>query len=232
MHSSEIIKLAPTLSAEERYKLAISDFHKVLAGEKPILSEAECQAIRHFDNRAIWEEYTHSVCMLQWADTLWSKDIDTEKLRVFACYLLLSHATEKVLIDCDDRSISEERRTRQLEDLKRYAAMLGEHSAEFYVYPEAIKKIKQELYDVSLFNDKKMKRIANYYEMADDLLEDYNEKIRAICRNKILKKYFKPIVQNMESYIVKKPIPDPAIIEQMVDDIRQIADSETRMLGR
>lgn len=232
MHSSEIIKLAPTLSAEERYKLAISDFHRVLAGEKPILSEAECQAIRYFDNRAVWEEYTHSVCMLQWADTLWSKDIETEKLRVFAISLLLNHAMERILVDGDDRSIPEERRSRQLEDLKKYAAMLGAHSAEFYVYPEAIKKIEQELYGVPLFNEKKMKRIVNYYEMADDLLEDYNEKIRAMCRNKILKKYFKPIVSDMESYIVKKPIPNPAMVEQMVDDIRQIAESETRMLGR
>ena len=139
---------------------------------------------------------------------------------------------ERILVDGDDRSIPEERRSRQLEDLKKYAAMLGAHSAEFYAYPEAIKKIKQELYDVSLFNDKKMKRIANYYEMADDLLEDYNEKIRAICRNKILKKYFKPIVQNMGSYLVKKPVPDPAMVEQMIEEIRQIAESETRMLGR
>ena len=57
MQKLDLIKLAPTLSAEERYKMAISDFHKVLAGEKPILSEAECQAIRHFDNRAVWEDY-------------------------------------------------------------------------------------------------------------------------------------------------------------------------------
>ena len=68
--------------------------------------------------------------------------------------------------------------------------------------------------------------------MIDELFEDHNERIRAICRNKILKKYLKPIVSDTGSYIVKKPIPDPVMVEQMVDDIRQIADSETQMLGR
>lgn len=232
MATPDLIKLAPTLSVEERYKIIIPDLHRQLMGEEPLISESERQAITHFENRAVWEEYTRNICILQWATALWLKDIETERLRVFALSLNLHYTLERVLLDGDDKSISKEKRAEQFERVKKYVAMLKEHSVEFYAYREAINKVEQELYGVPLFNEEKKNSIASCYEMVDELFEHHNTTIRVMCENKIIKRHVKPIVQDMESYLAKKPVPDAAIVERIVDEIRQIADSETRMLGR
>ena len=232
MATPDLIKLAPTLSAEERYKLIVPDLHRTLMGEKCLISESERQSIIKFDKRVVWEEYTRNICILQWATTLWQRDIETERLRAFALSLNLSHTLERVLVDGDDKSISKEKRTGQFEKLKKYVAMLEEQSVEFYAYREAINKVEQELYGVPLFNEKEKNSIASCYEMVDELFEHNTSTIRVMCENKIIKNSIKPIVQDMESYLAKKPVPDPATIEQIVNEVREIADSETRMLGR
>ena len=53
-----------------------------------------------------------------------------------------------------------------------------------------------------------------------------------MCENKIIKQHVKPIVGDTDSYLVKKPVPDAKLVEQIVDEIRHIAESETQMLGR
>jgi hypothetical protein len=233
MQTPDLIKLAPTLSAEERYKLIVSDFHRALMEEKELIAESERQAIITFNNnRAVWEEYTRNICMLQWENALWPRDIEAEKLRVFACSLLLSHALEKVLFHGDDHSISKEKRATQFESLKEYVAMFETQSMDFYAYPEAIKKIEQELYGVPIFHEEKKNRIASYYEAVDDLIEHHNKTIHTICGHKIIKKCINPMVRDMESYLVKKSIPDEKLIEKILDEVRHIAESETQMLGR
>jgi len=225
------MKIAPTLSAEERYKLLVPDFHREVMGEKPLISESERKAIIKFDNRAVWEEYTHSICMFQWAHTLWPKDIEAERLRLLACSLFLSHAFERVLLD-GDQPVLKETRAGQFEKLKEYVALFERQSVEFYCYQEAINTIELELYGVPLFNEEKKDQIASCYETTDQFIEHYNETIRWMCENEVTKRYFKPIVHDMNSFLVKKPVPDANLVEHMVNDIRQIAESETRMLGR
>ncbi len=232
MATPDLIKLAPTLSAEERYKLIVPDFHRELMGEKCVMSESERQAIIKFDNRAVWEEYACKVCMLQWANVLWRKDIEMERLRVFGCYLVLNHALERVILDGDDQSIPKDKRAGQFETLKDYVVMLETQSVEFYCYQEAIKKIEQELYSVPLFNEERKKQIAECYASADQSIDHHNEVIRGMCEMEIVKTYIKPIVRDMNSYLVKKPVPDAERVEQMVDEIRQIADAQTQMMGR
>src|SRR3989338_265563 len=184
MATPDLIKLAPTLSAEERYKLIVPDLHRTLMGEKCLISESERQSIIKFDKRVVWEEYTRNICILQWATTLWQRDIETERLRAFALSLNLSHTLERVLVDGDDKSISKEKRTGQFEKLKKYVAMLEEQSVEFYAYREAINKVEQELYGVPLFNEKEKNSIASCYEMVDELFEHHNSTIRVMCENK------------------------------------------------
>jgi hypothetical protein len=228
----DLIKLAPTLSVEERYKLIVPDFHRVMAGEKEFLSESEQNAITYFEKKEDWKIYVHNICMLQWANILWQRDIETEKLRVLACSLLLSHALERLLVDGDDKSISKEKRAKQFERVKECVVRFEEQSVEFYTYPLAINKLEQELYGMPIFDEKRAKRMATYYEAADELIEHHNESIRIFSANPIIKKTIKPIVQDMEKYLVKKPTPDPAQVDMIIEEIRHIADGETRRLSR
>jgi len=99
MPSTELMRLAPTLSAEERFKLIIADFHKGVAGEQPVLSETERRAVQKCEGRAMWEEYTKHIGIVQWAGMFWSKDIETEKLRVLACHLMVSLECEPVVAE-------------------------------------------------------------------------------------------------------------------------------------
>jgi hypothetical protein len=231
MQTPDLIKLAPTLSVEERYKLIVPDFQRVMAGEKELLSESEQNAITFFEKKEDWQVYVHKICLLQWANILWQRDIETEKLRALACSLMLSHALEKLLIDGDDKSISKEKRDGQFEQVKQCVARFEKQSVEFYAYPLAIKKIEQELYSMPIFDEKRGKRIASYYEAVDDMIEHHNESVRIFCGNPIIKKTIKPVVQDMGKYIVKKQIPDSALVDIICEEIRHIADGETRRMS-
>jgi len=232
MQSSQLIKLAPTLAAGERYKLLVTDMQRVLGGEKALISESEREAMTHFQNRPAWEEYTRNICIMQWATTLWAKDIEAERLRVYAIWLTVSFTFERVLLDGDNNSISKKKRAEQFENLKKYVAMLERQSVEFYAYPEAIKKVEQELYGTPLFNKKKKAEISAIYETVDEFIDTHNEAIQMLCKNAVIKKRIRPIAADMDSYLIKKPVPQADLIEQIVNEIRQIGDSEMQMLGR
>jgi hypothetical protein len=231
MATPNLIKLAPTLSAEERYKLVVPDMHRELMGEKPLISESERQAITHFENRAIWEEYTQKLNMMRWALALWPKDIEAEKLRVIAFSLMLNHALSGALWRADE-PMPKAKREERFATLREYVALIEEQSVDFYAHREAFAVIQRELYGVPVLNAKWMADITEDYRAVDEIIERYNETIRKICQNEVIRKRIKPIVDDTESYLVKKPIPDAELVERIVEDIRHIAASETRMLER
>ncbi len=229
MQTPDLIKLAPTLSAEERYKLIVPDFQREVAGEKSLISESERQAILRFDDRKAWEEYTRRVLLYRWANALWVREIETEKLRTYACYLFLNHHWERVVVDADE-TLSKEKRTERFERLKKYVSMLSAQSRDFYAYREATAEISQELYGVPLFDPKTMKEISNHYEVVDDFIESYNVSVEHFCKLVEIKKFLKPILQDKESYLVKKPVPDEKEVGGLVDGIKRVAEAEMRAL--
>ena len=180
------MKLAPTLSAEEKFKMIVTDFHKELMGEKPVFSEAERQAIIQCENRQMWEDYTRRIGIIQWADTLWIKDIETEKLRVIASHLMLSRVVDRLVADMF-MPVPEKMWGEVCTKLREYVLMFEENSMEFYAYPEAITRIERELYGMPLFNEKKKKVIASYYEVTDEMFESYNKRIRMLSESKMVK---------------------------------------------
>jgi hypothetical protein len=92
--------------------------------------------------------------------------------------------------------------------------------------------IEGELYGVPILNDEKKKMLIKYYEQVDSLFDLHTGRIRTICGNKILASHLKLIADDPESYIPKKPIPDGAAVNELVEEIRQMAASETRWLER
>ena len=211
--------------------MIVTDFHKELEGVKPILNVSERQAIIKCENRAMWEDYTRRIGIMQWADAFWTKDIETEKLRVFASSLILNRAVDRLvaaaLAHAPDMIVN-----RRLADVKEDVECFELNAAAFYAYREAITQIGRDLYGMPLFNEKKKAIIASYYEAADEWFDEYNGRIKALSETGMMKTYMKLVREDMESYTAKKPVPEKALIDGLVDEIMQIADSEMAMLGR
>ena len=231
MTTPNLAILAPSLSAEERYRLIVPDYHSDVLGKGTILTESERQAIIKIENRGVWEEYTRGICMLQWANVLWMRDIETEKLRATALSLIVGYEMEGIFKEAD-QPMPEKKRAERYAKLREYIASFEEGSTQFYAYRAAIEMIEGELYGVPILNEEKKKTLAKYYEQVDELFDLHTDRIRKICGNEILASYLKPIADDPESYIPKKPIPDKDTVNELVEEIRQMAESETRWLGR
>jgi len=231
MNKPNLAILAPSLSAEERYRLIIPDYHNDVMGKGTILTESERYAITKIEDRGVWEEYTRGICMVQWANVLWMRDIETEKLRATALSLIVGYEMQGILKEAD-QPMSEKMRAAHYAKLREYIASFEEGSTQFYAYRPAVKMIEGELYGVPILNDEKKKTLTKYYEQVDSLFDLHTDRIRKICGNEILASYLKPIADDPESYIPKKPIPDKTTVNELVEEIRLMAESETRWLGR
>ena len=185
MPTPNLAILAPSLSAEERYRLIVPDYHNDLMGKATILSESERQAITKFENRGAWEEYTRGICMLKWVNVLWMQDIETEKLRAVALSLIVGYEMERVLKEADE-PMPEKMRAAHYAKLREYIASFEEGSTQFYAYRAVVEMIEGELYGVPILNDEKKKMLTKYYEQVDSLFDLHTGRIRTICGNKIL----------------------------------------------
>jgi hypothetical protein len=231
MQTTNLIKLAPTLSAEEKFKIIVADFHKEIDGEKPILSDSERRAIIKCENRAMWEDYTRHIGIMQWADVFWTKDIETEKLRVFACFLFLSREVDRFVAEID-MPMPEKMRDDQFTGIRENVEMFEKSSIRFYAYREAIAQIERGIYGMPLFNERKKRVIAEQYDAVDELFEHYNRRVTMLADCEILRDRMKPVVEDIERYSAKKPVPEKELIDNLVDGIMQIVDAEIAMLGR
>jgi hypothetical protein len=231
MPTPNLAILAPSLSAEERYRLIVPDYHSDVLGKGTILTESERKAIIKIENRGVWEEYTRGICTLKWVNVLWMQDIETEKLRAVALSLIVGYEMEGIFKEAD-QPMPEKMRAERYAKLREYIASFEEGSTQFYAYRAAVEMIEGELYGVPILNDEKKKMFIKYYEQVDSLFDLHTGRIRTICGNKILASHLKLIADDPESYIPKKPIPDKAAVNELVEEIRQMAESETRWLGR
>jgi hypothetical protein len=232
MPPSNLIKLAPTLSAEERFKVIVSDLHKEVAGGKPVLSESERQAIIQCKGRASWEEYTRHIGTMQWASAFWMRDVETEKLRVFASYLMLSRAVDR-LVTAAFMKLPSGMLSQRLSDIKEGVGFFESNSITFYAIWEAIAQIEQkEICGMPLFDEKRKAVIAGYYAAMDELFDEYNGRIRALSEAGVTKKIMKPVREDLGSYTAKKSIPLQAMIDELIAEVMQVVDSEMDMLGK
>ena len=78
--TSDIIKLAPTLSPEERFKMVMTDCLRQMDGEPSVFSETELKALIFFDSRAKWIEYVRPVIIFKLANAYWPNEIEIQRL--------------------------------------------------------------------------------------------------------------------------------------------------------
>lgn len=232
MTTPDLIKLAPTLSVEERYKIVIPDCLRMSNGEKGLLSNSEIQALASFEKNAVWEQYALRVSMFKWAHILWVRDLNGAKFAACTCILLLKESLWRMIGDVDDAK-GKEVFMDNLAAIRKYADLLKDKLANFYVYRDALSRLREELYDVPIFDGEQAETIQGFFQVIGKTVEYHNETIRALCTEKAMKRYFKPIVQDMDSYLVKATQPDEAAIKELVEEVRSYAQSDVNArLGR
>ena len=226
MNTPDLVKLAPELSAEERYKLMTADWMARTNGKPQIKTESERRAMVRFPTTAMWREYGMSVITFKLVNTIWVNEIQIDKLRTYACYLLAIHEFEKIVVDCED--YSKDKRTKQFESLKKFVAAYNGAITDFRVYRDAIPLLEEELCGIPFFSTLTKDAIADAYKLVDDATVRYNGIVREFCGEKEMRKFLKPIVIDMDSYLVSEAAPDPSRAATLVEQIKELAESEMK----
>jgi hypothetical protein len=226
MTTPDLTRLAPELSAEERYKFMTADFMAKANGEPSPITESERRAMMRFPTTAVWREYATYVVTFKLVNTIWVNEIQVDKLRTYACYLLAMHEFEKIIVDHED--YSDDQRAKQFENLKEFVAVYNGAIADFRSYQDAIPLLEQVLCGIPYFSKATSDDIAASYKLVDDATILYNGIVRHFSDDKEARKFLKPIVNDMASYIVKDAVPDPSRAATLVEQIKEIAESEMR----
>jgi hypothetical protein len=226
MNTPDLVKLAPELSAEERYKIMTADWMARTNGKPQIMTESERRAMVRFPTTAMWREYGTSVITFKLVNTIWVNEIQIDKLRTFACYLMAMHEFEKIVVDCED--YSEDKRAEQFESLKKYVATYNEAITDFRAYKEAIPLLEQELCGIPFFSKPTSEFFAQAFKMVEDATAMYNGVVREFCGDKEVRKFIKPIVNDMDSYLVSEAAPNPSRAATLVEQIKELAESEMK----
>jgi hypothetical protein len=233
MPSTNLIKLAPTLSAEEKFKIVIAEMHQATAGEQPILKESELQAVIECKNKTTWEEYNRHMSMVMWASEFWSREIEIQKLRTYAAYLNLKSELSEYIAN---NEMPEEFRRKECVSIAEWVEILELTARGFYAYLEAIAQFEQNLYGVSLFDQKQKRTIDDYRNAVDEMFEHHNWLLRALVRggerSESAKRHMLPITEDIDSYLVKKPVPEQAVVDKIIDTIMGVVDAEMDMHDR
>ena len=116
--------------------------------------------------------------------------------------------------------------------IKEFVEMTEQCLRKFYAYREAIIVVERELYGMPLFHQKKSAIIASYYEAMDETFERYNYRIKKFYERCQQDDIPKTVMEDVESYVVKKPIPMKELVDELVAEVIGVVDSEMEMLGR
>lgn len=225
MTTPDLIKLAPSLSVEERYKIIIPDCYRMFNGEKALLSASETTALASFEKNEVWAQYALRVGMFKWAHILWVRDINGAKFAACTCILLLKEAMWRMITDVDDAK-GKQVFADNLAAIRKVIGLLQDKLVGLYVYREALPRLQEELYDVPIFEGERAETIQGFFRIIGEVVEYHNETIRMLCIDKTMKRHFKLIVQDMDRYLVKETKPDETAIAELVDEVRSYAQSD------
>jgi hypothetical protein len=181
----------------------------------------------------MWEEYNRHMSMVMWASEFWSREIEIQKLRTYAAYLNLKSELSEYIVNAD---MPEEFRRRECGRIAEWAEILECTARQFYAYLEAVAQFEQKLYGVSLFDEKQKRTIDHYRNAVDEMFEHHNWLVRALVRggerSESAKMHMVPIAEDLDSYLVKKPVPEQAAVDKIIDTIMGVVDAEMDMHDR
>ena len=111
-------------------------------------------------------------------------------------------------MDCED--YSDDKRAKQFESSKNMSSSYNEAITDFRAYKEAIPLLEQELCGIPFFSKPTSEFFAQAFKMVEDATAMYNGVVREFCGDKEVRKFIKPIVNDMDSYLVSEAAPDPS----------------------
>ena len=192
-------------------------------GEPAKLSESELKAIIWFESKSTWRDYAFHAAMMRHANEIWVKEIEAEKLRVYAFYLHVTYQLQLIVLDVD---MPKEKNAKRFEILKKSTADLHEAIEGLYAYRDAIPKLEAILYGMPFFGEKLAGVHHGPFRPGANTARHYDESIREFCKCHDAKKFIGPIVKDMESYLVKDAVPSEAASDEPVDYIKHLAEIE------
>src|SRR3989344_3520157 len=246
MQKPDIIKLAPTLTAKERMKFILSNWHKTVT-EKPFLNESEVKALFGMTEIGDFDECQYFFALYQWSNMLLRDDIEKAWLRFIAGYNYLVHLRGLLIIDLiikvekEDGSLLErfEITNRSLDpesgletmaikekvsffpNPKEVVSTLNIHIQTLFGYRDITQKIESEL-DIPIFDEKTYARIRGYWTQTEKFISDHNRFIESLEK----RGEQKVILTDKEQYILQITPPDPEFVEQCIQDIKKLVESD------
>lgn len=206
MQSPNLMKLASTLSPEERYKLIVPDVQREESGEKPRISEAERSAILFFNDKASYMEYHRRILIYSWVNILWWRDIEYARLRVQALTTMLVFEMDSMLRRAHEGPQGDGWNLR-FKMLRETVAGINDRTKVFYAYRDAIPLVEKELWSVPFYDPARKATLARWYEKMGEQIADHNEMVNAFCSHPDAPKLIGPMMKDKGAYLIKEPVP-------------------------
>jgi len=223
--TSDILKLAPTLSPEERFKMVMADCHRQTDGEPSVFSETELKALIFFDSKAKWLEYVRPVIIFKLANAYWPNEIEIQRLRVELVWFIIIHKVEQICDDADD-GIAAKHRLGQFDTLKKYIGTYNETLPRLMAYRDAISLLEAETFGVPFFSQGQKTTISKIFTGIEDSKALYNELITEFTKRKDARKLLRPFTEDLQSFLLRDEVPDPKAVTELVEAIKHYAESE------
>lgn len=249
----DILKFADTLSAKERMKFVISNWHKSVA-DKPILNPTEQKAIFDIKTRDDWFECHYLMSLYQWGNLILRDEIEKTAIRLSAIGLQLVHFRLFLILDdiikseTDDLNISLLRKfivknksynpdtnteTLIIKDnpllrpgLKELVAAYNDQLQQVSDFQETVRQIEAELDGTVLFDERTYARIRGYDNLADKFASQHNSYLEVIETQNSPR--IKKLIDK-EHYIIKRPDFNQQSVEELISGIKNLVDTELSM---
>ncbi|MDO8430181.1 MAG: hypothetical protein Q7S73_02340 [bacterium] len=232
MNNLNIIKLAPTLSARERAKILITDYHKVLSGEKAVISEPEKQALLRFEDRNVWKEYLRYIEFYKWVNVLWKNEIKNSGVQILALSLYLSSFQRFLATGTDEHFYRDG-------EVKTMVGLVKDHIKNLLEYHQALQELEVEIDLVPMLNKKAHLEIKKAWELIESWITKYNnffDFIQKLLADENVEhegyEYCKSILKDKEQFLIIKPPLDKAVVNQLVQDMKELVESELEIVEK
>ena len=248
MQKPYITKLAPTLSAKERMKFIISNWHKTVV-DKPFLNRAELSELYNMTAPEDFSECHYLLSLYQWSNILLREEVEKSWLKFTAGYTYLVNLGTLLILDLiikaekqggslleqfevTERSPSPETRletvvikekTRFSPSPKEIVLVLNQHIQVLFGYREIFQKIEAELDDIPIFDEKTYEKIRGYWAQTERFIAYHNKLIES------LEKEGSAVLVDKEQYLLKITPPKAENTEQWVKNIKNLAETDSSL---
>lgn len=216
--AKNIVKLAPTLSAKERFKLMLADCNKTLDTEKGIFNEEERAALIYFTELRPWSEYAYL-----WGLFLTSRIVLDDWIRIawLKFTIILDHLV------CFDVSLADHGLKSALKEWKilmpwppeELVKLAEERIRILLEYEDMTNEIKEIFGGSHPFNESRRTEFNDYFKNIKEVAEFHNSLVD-LARD--------PKIRELK---IKKMEPDPETVKEGIATMKDFVKGLCRLLG-